>query len=76
MKTILLNRTIEYYWDDGIARELDSECLNLIAKALQKGHTSGTIRQQYEDGTLILCKWKNTTDDELLMFGFTQGWFK
>lgn len=70
MLTTIKNKKIEYYWDDETERQLSHDAIKRIVNALNNRYTKGSFEQ---DG--FICKWKDITDDDILMFGMTQGWF-
>jgi len=75
MQTKIINHKIEYRWDDGQRRELDEQSLDIICEALLRKHTKGRLSQN-DGGVSESCSWEDITDDDLLAFGLTQGWFK
>jgi hypothetical protein len=71
MKTKISNHIIEYHWDDSLERTLSGNSKDIIVQAINKNYVRGKLRQ---DG--IWCQWQDVTDDDILMFGMTQKWFK
>ena len=71
MLTMIHNHKIEYHWEDGTERQLSRDAVGSIINALKSKHVKGSFKQ---DG--YFCEWKDITDDDILMFGFTQGWFQ
>lgn len=75
MKIKISNHTIEYSWDDGLRRELGQASMDTICDALVRKKTKGRLYQN-EDGALRRCDWEDITDDDIMKFGLTQGWFR
>ena len=71
MKTWIGKHKIEYHWDDSLERSLDGNSIEIIAGAINRKRNGGKFMQ--DD---VWCNWQDVTDDDMLMFGFTQGWFK
>jgi hypothetical protein len=64
------NHKIEYNWDDGLERQLDGSSKENIVGAINRRYTRGKLLQ---DG--VWCNWEDVTDDDVMLFGITQGWF-
>lgn len=64
------NRKIGYHWEDRLKRILSDDSAEIISDALDKKYVKGSF---FENG--CVCSWKDITDDDIILFGLTQGWF-
>jgi hypothetical protein len=80
------DREVEIWWDGGYEYSLTEEILQYIEDEISDGMKGGTFEKEEEDGWHG-GNWRirknyghkpenDADDDDLILFGLTQGWFK